>query len=800
MMDDYIKILGAQGSRSSNAFTTCIQVTPNTLIDAGNIMHALGNKALHVNHIFFSHAHLDHIIDSAFLMDNFFAKRRQPLYLYGLPQTLEALKKHIFNWDIWPDFSQINLISSSQPAVVYVPLEFNKRYQVENGIFLTPIPANHTVACCGYLIEKGKHAIVFSADTFKNEDLWHLINTNTTITALIIDVSFPNYLAKIAQESKHLTPKFLAEELTLLERKDVKLYINHVKPFYHDKIISDLEAIGIRQNSILNDNDMIIFETGDQKRTQTVYTIDEKIQKLNKIGTALSGEENLDVLLEMIVSEAKILTNADGGTLYLVDQEHLRFKVVQTDSLGIKMGGTSGDITWAPLPLYLEDGTPNKKMVAATCALEDRLVNIPDVYEAVGFSFEGTKKFDAGTGYRSKSMLVIPLKDHEHEIIGVLQLLNKIDLTTQQPIAFDNEDESITLSLASQAAISITNTSLIQGLEKLLEAFLKSIIFAISKKSPYTAGHIKRMVKLSVMMAEAINQDETIYKEKHFSTEEIKQINFAALMHDIGKLATPEQVVDKATKLESIFDRIALVESRIETIKKALHVELLKHKIALLESGNKTNVEELEEAFNANINTLENYLDIIKMSNKGAEFVSDEKVATIQKIASEPWIVEGVTYTILNENEAYNLSVQRGTLTKEERDIINLHAKISVDILSKLPFPKKYKEIPQISGNHHEKISGKGYPQGLKGDEISFEARILAIADVFEALTASDRPYKQENPLSSAMKILYFMAKDDELDKQMVKFFYDSGLYLEYAKELLPERNIDEVTVDFNTL
>ncbi|OHE12669.1 MAG: phosphohydrolase, partial [Sulfurimonas sp. RIFOXYB2_FULL_37_5] len=526
----------------------------------------------------------------------------------------------------------------------------------------------------------------------------------------------------------------------------------------------------------------------------------QKIQKLNKIGTALSAENNLDALLEIIVSEAKMLTNADAGTLYILDEGHLHFKVAQTDSLGIKMGGTSGAITWPPLPLYLEDGSPNKKMVAATCALEDKLINIPDVYEAVGFSFDGTKKFDTGTGYRSKSMLVIPLKNHEFEIIGVLQLLNKHDSDTDETIAFDTEDEELTLSLASQAAVAITNTTLIQGLETLLEAFLQSIIFAISKKSPYTAGHIERMVKLSVMIAEAINKDETTYKDKNFSIQEIKQINFAALMHDIGKLATPEQIVDKSTKLETIFDRIEVVRGRIEIIKKALHVELLNQKIKLISDGDTQRIEQSENEFIQSLATLDSYLACIETSNKGTEFTKDEQIALIQKIASEPWVVEGVSYHILNENEAYNLSVQKGTLTAEEREIINDHAKISIDILNKLPFPKKYKEIPQISGNHHEKISGKGYPLGLKGDEISFEARILAVADVFEALTASDRPYKKGNPLSSAMKIMYFMAKDDELDREIVKFFYHSGLYLEYAEKLLPPQSIDEVTTDFSSL
>ena len=780
-----VKILGAQGSRSDNAFTTCIQVTKNTLIDAGNIMHALGEEALHVNRIFFSHAHLDHIIDSAFLMDNFFAKRVEPLQLYGLPETILALKTHIFNWDIWPDFSEIHLIGTKKPAVEYIEIEPNHAYEIEEGIMLTPILANHTVPCCGYIIEKEGSGILFSGDTYKNPSLWEMLNKCPSIKALIIDVSFPNRFAKIAKESKHLTPKLLSEELSLLTRTDLNVYINHLKPFYAEQTMQELYAVGIEKEAILRDGELIDLFTGEIHRIDSSNS--DKIAKLNKIGAALSAEEKLDTLLEMIVHEAKALTHADGGTLYLADGEKLRFKVAQTDSLGIKMGGTAQPIQWPPLPLYLEDNTPNTKMVAALCALEDRLINIPDVYEAEGFSFEGTKKFDAGTGYRSKSMLVVPLKDHEKQIIGVLQLLNKQDPLNQTVIAFGKEDEEVCLSLASQAAIAINNTSLIQGLEILLEAFLRSIIFAMSKKSPYTAGHIERMVQLSLMLAEAIHEDETVYKDKSFSLKELRQINFAALMHDIGKLATPEQVIDKSTKLETIFDRLGLVECRFEVIKKALHVSFLE--------GKMTHEERLDKE-----KTLEEYLAIIRKSNAGAEFTSNETIALIQAIFENPWVIDGVTYPLLTQNEAYNLSVQKGTLTKEERDIINEHAKISIDILNNLPFPKKYKEIPQISGNHHEKINGKGYPLGLKGDEISFEARILAIADVFEALTASDRPYKKGNPLSSAMKILYFMAKDDDLDRKMVKFFYDSGLYLEYAKELLPSSSIDEVTVDFSTL
>jgi hypothetical protein len=308
------------------------------------------------------------------------------------------------------------------------------------------------------------------------------------------------------------------------------------------------------------------------------------------------------------------------------------------------------------------------------------------------------------------------------------------------------------------------------------------------------------MVKLSVMIAEAINKDTTLYAHKHFSAEEIKQINFAALMHDIGKLATPEQIVDKATKLEALCDRINLIESRIKTLEKALYVQLLEDKVALLEGRQTNDITLLEEKYTKEIQTLHEAFSLIQISNKGDAFLTNDKVAKIQEFAKKEWKIGDENYYILTEDEAYHLSTQKGTLTTEEREIINAHAKLSVDILNRLPFPKKYQQIPQISGNHHERINGKGYPQGLKGDEISFEARILAIADIFEALTASDRPYKSSMPLSVAMKILYSMAQEGELDKELVKFFYTSGIYMEYAKTFLPQRCIDEITLDFEKL
>jgi hypothetical protein len=258
-------------------------------------------------------------------------------------------------------------------------------------------------------------------------------------------------------------------------------------------------------------------------------------------------------------------------------------------------------------------------------------------------------------------------------------------------------------------------------------------------------------------------------------------------MHDIGKLATPDYILDKATKLDGLYDRIEVVKTRAWAIKKELEIALLKSSIT-------------QNSYDESINILDENYQILEESNAGTEFVPDEIVKKIEDISKTPIVCNGENFYLITKEESRLLMVNKGTLTEEERNIINDHAQISIDILNKLPFPSKYKDIPNIAGGHHEKINGKGYPLGLKGDEISFEARILAIADIFEALTAGDRPYKKANNLSIAMKILFFMAKGDDLDRDLVKFFYESGLYLEFAKKFLKKENIDEVTADFSSL
>lgn len=789
-----IRFLGAHGSRAMSAQTTCIQVSDTTLIDAGNMLKGLGDEARLVEQVFLTHAHLDHILDLGFWLDHYFEDRQKPLQVFGLPDTLDALKQHLFNNQIWPDFSRITLPDSTQVALEFVPIEFNQSYQIEPGLVLTPIKSYHTPGSCGYVIQHADQALVFGGDGYCNPEIWSLINDNPAVRAVVLDVSFPNRLSAIAKASQHLTPKLLAQELLNLKRHDVQIYVFHLKPAYLEEIGAELKAIGLANQNILNEGDQIQLDTGEIIKHYEPINQAEQVEKLNRIGVALSAEKNINHLLEMIVSEAKNLTGADGGTLYLLKEQQLHFTVAQTDSLAIKMGGTGDPISWPPLPLFLEDGRENKKMVAATCALEDRVINIEDVYQAEGFSFDGTKKFDQGTGYRSQSMLVIPLRNFEQKVIGVLQLLNKQDVD-QTTVSFSEQDEAVTLSLASQAAVALTNAQLIDDLENLLESFLNSIIYTMGRKSPYTAGHINRMVALSELLAEAVHHDQQTYADKAYTDEQAKQIKLAALMHDIGKLATPETVMDKATKLDGHFDRIELVEERALRIRAEMEKNALRMQLAYPDRQ-----AEIETELLHHLNQLEQGLELVRKSNTGGEFLPDEQVLAIQKLADEPFQIGEQRLALITPDEAYCLVVQKGTLTNEERLIINEHAEIGLEVLKQLPFPEKYKDIPHIAGAHHEKINGKGYPLGLKGDQISFDARILAVADVFEALTAHDRPYKKANPLSVAMKILYFMAKDDDLDRGLVKFFYQSGLYLEYAQRHLPAELIDEVSIDFSDL
>jgi HD-GYP domain-containing protein (c-di-GMP phosphodiesterase class II) len=517
------------------------------------------------------------------------------------------------------------------------------------------------------------------------------------------------------------------------------------------------------------------------------------VNRLVQIGAALSAERNLERLFEMIVDEARNFTNADGGTLYIMsdDETELQFAIIQNSTLNVRMGGTGGKITWHPVKLKNPDGSPNYANVSAYAALSDEVVNIPDVYDAEGFNFGGTRQFDAGTGYRSKSMLVVPMRNHEDDIIGVLQLLNSRDTLTGEVITFSLESQKITESLASQAAIALSNSRLILDLEELLESFIKAIATAIDEKSPYTGGHVRRVAELTMAIAKKINETkEGPYAHICFNEDELRELRIASWLHDVGKVTTPEYVVDKATKLETIFDRIEILKARFEIMKKEHEVALLKQGIVNQETQGSEN---LPFSNNDYVKTLEEDLRFLVNANNGSEFMPKEMIEKVKNIAQEQIVMNGKKQPLLTDNEVYNLSIQRGTLNDEEREIINNHAVVTRKMLAQLPFPKKLRSVPDFAAAHHERLDGTGYPLGLKGDQISLQARIIALTDVFEALTAKDRPYKKGKTLSEAMKIMSFMVKDNHIDADLFNLFVKECVYLDYAQRELSPQQIDIV-------
>jgi len=520
-----------------------------------------------------------------------------------------------------------------------------------------------------------------------------------------------------------------------------------------------------------------------QKNKNSYITYDDQIKRLIQIGVALSGEKDINRLLEIIVEEARKLTNADAGTLYIMsdDETELRFSIIQNNSLKISMGGTGSLITWPPVQLTNSDGSVNKAHVCAFSAISGKTISIEDVYDAEGFNFMGTKKFDKNTGYRSKSMLVSPLCNHENDIIGVLQLLNALDPVTGEVINFSSESQEIILSLASQAAVALSNSRLIHDLENLLESFIKTIASTIDEKSPYTGGHIRRVAELTMAIAEKINETrQKAFAAVKFSEDQLQELRMAAWLHDVGKITTPEHVIDKETKLQRVHDRIFEIKTRLELIKKDYLPANKGKKVNKTARSNDTEIKALDKEYQF-------LLDV----NKGGDFLSDEMIARVKKIAKRQWNAEGQKRPLLSEDEVYNLCVRRGTLNEEERNIINNHVLVTHKILSGLPFPKKMRHVASYAAAHHENIDGSGYPFGLKGEEIPFQSRIIAIADIFEALTARDRPYKKGKTLSEALRIMDVMVKDNHIDKDLFGFFTKEKIYADYAKRELTPQQID---------
>ena len=519
----------------------------------------------------------------------------------------------------------------------------------------------------------------------------------------------------------------------------------------------------------------------------------QRLHQLTEVSVALGGNRDTAALLDRILRVAKQMTDADGGTLYRPseDGEHLCFHISINDSLEIYQGGVSGKpIDIQPVPLYDGYGNKNLASVAAYAANFNQSVNIEDVYKADVFNFSGMRAFDAAFGYHSQSFLTVPMTDHEGELVGVLQLVNAKDRESGAIRAFTQTDQRFIEALAAQAAVALTNQQLVKQLEGLLEALVNLINIGIDEKSPYTGRHCQFVPELTMMLAEAAHASGS-GPLAGFSMNDAdrRELWLAGLLHDCGKITTPVHVVDKATKLQTIFDRIQLVDTRYEVLLRDAEIRALRARLVP-----DADPAAIEDSLRSEQERLRADREFLRRANIGGEGMAPEDQERVRRIARTRWTgPDGQEQDLLSAEEVLNLTVRFGTLTEEERKIINNHIVVTIRMLESLPWPKHLKNVPEYAGGHHERMDGKGYPRGLTREQMSVQARIMAIADIFEALTARDRPYKKGKTLSEALHILGKFALNGHIDPDLFDVFVRRKVYLEFAREHLDPSQIDQV-------
>lgn len=512
-----------------------------------------------------------------------------------------------------------------------------------------------------------------------------------------------------------------------------------------------------------------------------------ELRELNKIGMALMSERDPDKLLGLILTQARRLSASDAGSLYLVEEgedgsERLHFLRSQNDTLPHL---PSPDFT---LPI---DETSIAGYVAST---GEPLV-LEDVYEMppeLPFTFNRAA-FDEKFGYRAKAMLVVPMKDHKDRVVGVLQLINRKSepdaaIRTDEDsdrwvLPYTEREVAIVQSLAGQAAVSIENGQLYQDIENLFRGFIKAASTAIDRRDPTTAGHSARVTRLTCLTAELMNrQTEGPFKDVSFTADEMKQLEYAGLLHDFGKVAVREEVLVKVKKLPPVMG--ARVEARFDLIRRTIEADALRGKVEALQAGADAEaLGEIEARLAAELERLDSYRKAVEEANI-PRVLPEEAAGILQEIASRTFVApDGTEAPYLTDEELHYLSIRRGNLDEAERKQIEDHVVHSYDFLVDIPWTEELSRIHEIVRGHHEKLNGKGYPDGVTGDELSLETRIMTVCDIFDALTASDRPYKKAMPVDKALSILRMEAEEGALDPEIVELFCSSGVYAEVLEQ-----------------
>jgi HD-GYP domain-containing protein (c-di-GMP phosphodiesterase class II) len=583
------------------------------------------------------------------------------------------------------------------------------------------------------------------------------------------------------------------------------------------------------------------------ERTQSLERAQDRLTRLIETGIALAAERDSNALMRHILSEAKSLTRADGGTLYIRgNDQRLSFRYMLNDTLGIGPDPVEIPSDRPAVPMLDAAGRPNHRNVVSHAVHRRASVNIADAYDTELFDFSGTRDFDARNDYRSRSMLTIPLMPQGGEVIGAIQLINAKDPATGAVVPFALEVQRIAEALASVAATSLFNRMLLDAQDKLMDSLIQITAGAIDTKSPYTGGHCERVPELAMMLARAAcDVDRGPLADFNFATQdEWREFQIGAWLHDCGKVTTPEHIVDKATKLEAIYNRIHEVRTRFEVLLRDSEIAALR---AILDGADSAAAW---SDHRRRAETLHDEFAFVAGCNVGSEFLSDAKIERIREIGRRTWLryfddrlglshleaerladipapVLPASETLLADKpehrikrgaddgrypehlgfkmkipehlydlgEIHNLSISRGTLTEEDRFKINEHIIQTLVMLDRMPFPAHLRRVPEYAGTHHETISGTGYPRRLAGDELSIPARIVMIADIFEALTASDRPYKKAKSLSEAITILAALRDAKHIDADLFGLFLTSGVYRDYAARFLQPEQIDTVDV-----
>lgn len=514
-------------------------------------------------------------------------------------------------------------------------------------------------------------------------------------------------------------------------------------------------------------------------------------ERLAQIGIALSLEKDPAKLLEVILLEAKFIARADGGTLYFLNENDvLEYEIVRTDSLSIAFGGVGNEKPpFEEIPLYHPDGSPNMTKQVVNAILNKRSISIDNAYESDEYDFKGTRAFDQANDYTTRSVLTVPMLNHKNEAIGCLQLVNALDPETGETTIFNEEAQQIVQALASQAAVILDNKILIEAQSNLLESFIKIIAEAIDAKSDYTGNHCAHVPVLTEMLAaEACEVEEGRFARFSLTDEEKYELHIAAWLHDCGKIVTPPHIMDKGTKLETIHDRIFEVLTRIEVLRRDAKIRYLE--ATLKEEGDEAAAL---EQYRLDMERLDRDEVFLKAINQGSEYMDDNDIDNIGRISRYEIEICGETQRFLSDDEVMNLSIRKGTINRDERQEMNDHMVHTVNMLEAMPWPRHLRRVPEYACGHHEKMDGTGYPRGILAGTMSVPARMMAVADVFEALTAKDRPYKPAKKLSEAMDIIGKFKKNNHLDPDVVDFFVTSGVYRRYAEMYLDKELIDIV-------